>query len=36
MKVDLFGVRFRPAEANVSVQDFVSLIEAPVADTESS
>jgi hypothetical protein len=32
----LVWVRFRPAEANVSAQDFVSLIEAPVADTESS
>jgi hypothetical protein len=32
----LVWVRFRPEEANASVQDFVSLIEAPVADTESS
>ena len=31
----LVWVRFRPAEANASVQDFVSLIEAPVEDTES-
>jgi hypothetical protein len=31
----LVWVRFRPAEANASVQDFVSLIEAPVEDTEA-
>lgn len=31
----LVWVRFRPEEANASVQDFVSLIEARVADTES-
>jgi hypothetical protein len=30
----LVWVRFRPEEANASVQDFVSLIEAPVEDTE--
>jgi|GEM_PF-922802 uncharacterized protein YuzE len=30
----LVWVRFRPEEANASVQDFVSLIEAPVDDTE--
>jgi len=31
----LVWVRFRPEEANASVQDFVSLIEAPVEHTES-
>ena len=31
----LVWVRFRPAEANGNVQDFVSLIEAPVEDTET-
>ena len=31
----LVWARFRPEEANASVQDFVSLIEAPVEDTES-
>jgi len=30
----LVWVRFRPEEANTSAQDFVSLIEAPIADTE--
>jgi hypothetical protein len=31
----LVWVRFRPEEANTNVQDFVSLIEAPVEDSES-
>jgi hypothetical protein len=30
----LVWVRFRPEEANASVQDFVSLIEAPIQDAE--
>jgi len=30
----LVWVRFRPEEANASVKDFVSLIEAPVEDSE--
>jgi hypothetical protein len=30
----LIWARFRPDEANASVQDFVSLIEAPVEDTD--
>jgi hypothetical protein len=32
----LAWVRFRPKEVNASVQDFVSLIEAPVEDSELS
>jgi|SRR3954469_21461886 hypothetical protein len=31
----LVWTRFRPEEANANVRDFVSLIEAPVEDTES-
>jgi hypothetical protein len=30
----LVWVRFRPKESNASVQDFVSLIEAPIQDAE--
>jgi hypothetical protein len=31
----LVWTRFRPEEANANVRDFVSLIEAPIEDTES-